>query len=222
MGISTSDLQDAIEHQRASIAGEIHDSLFPFLFATRMRLDSLLDRLHHDQTRVDASLNNIGPVREEIAEAIESLKQAMTVGRHLIGELHPPELDTLTWTEQMMESVRRFGRDLEPSLTTEGDYDLFFTDHQHRIAARRIAQESISNAIRHGRASAVYVTVKDAGDDSVTLTISDNGRGFDPDNLSSNSYGLRIMKARVNSIGGKFALESKIGGPTRVSMICHR
>jgi len=221
MSTSTNDIQDAIEQQRVSIAGEIHDTLLPYLFATRMRLETLVHRLQSGEAILDSSSVTTPVVCEEITKAIETLCQAMTIGRQMIGELHSAEVAEITWSNQLAETSQRFGSQSGTGVTVEGDFDRLVNDARRRLAARRVAQESIRNAIRHGRASIVLVKVEEQGDQQVALTITDNGRGFEPTELI-HGHGLQIMEARAKSIGGSLTIQSQPGGPTRVSLICDR
>lgn len=221
MSSSTNDIQDAIEQQRAAIAGEIHDTLFPYLFATRMRLEALVHRLQSGEAIAEPSSVATPAVCDEITKAMETLCQAMTMGRQMIGELHSADVAEISWLNQLAETSQRLGSQSETQVTVEGDFDTLVSDPRKQLAARRIAQESISNAIRHGRASTVLVKVEEHGDQQVALAITDNGRGFGP-NAVSHGHGLRIMEARAKSIGGSLAIQSRLGGPTRVSLICDR
>ena len=80
----------------------------------------------------------------------------------------------------------------------------------------RITQEAISNAVRHGRASCVDITLEqEAG--RLTLTILDNGRGLPPPGgRRPEGQGLRIMAHRARMIGGQLEVASAASGGTRV------
>ena len=75
-------------------------------------------------------------------------------------------------------------------------------------------QESLTNAIRHAGASAVLVTVREAGRDDagarLELTVRDNGHGFPAG--STPGFGLRGMQERVQALGGAFTTETGAGG----------
>lgn len=214
----TIDIQQVIEHQRASIAGEIHDTLMPYLFATRMRLETLLNQRKPD----DVSATRITEmVREEITKSIETVCEAMAIGRQMIGELHSADVTEISWSDQMDATIERLCVPAGTRVTVQGDFDAIVNDTDRRLAARRIAQESIRNAIRHGRAATVLVQVQEQRDQQVLLSITDDGRGFDSTS-KSRGHGLRIMGARAKSIGGKLTVDSRTGGPTRIELVCDR
>jgi signal transduction histidine kinase len=78
----------------------------------------------------------------------------------------------------------------------------------------RIAQEGIHNAIKHGRATHVTVTL--ANSDAPTLTISDDGLGLPAEFSSSKGMGLRIMKYRAGMIGGRLSIGAGQNNGTKV------
>jgi signal transduction histidine kinase len=80
----------------------------------------------------------------------------------------------------------------------------------------RIAQESISNAIKHGQARHILLRLE-ASDDGVTLTVQDDGRGLLADWSQSRGLGLRIMAHRATMIGAKFTIGPAPEGGTRVA-----
>jgi len=217
MSKSRDAIQEAIETQRLSIAGEIHDSLLPYLFATRMRLETLCDNLSRAGARSRPSLTT-GEICDEIKLAVASIQHAMTVGRQAIAELHPSELNDVSWHDQLYETANRFSEKAKTDLRIDGDFDAMSTNDNVRLAARRIAQESIYNAIRHGRSKQIDVVVN-ATLDAITLTIGDDGRGFDP-STKSHGYGLRLMAMRATSVGAELSVASRPGGPTTVTLRC--
>jgi len=222
---------DAVELQRAAIAGEIHDSLIPYLFATRMRLESLLENLRgsSDATKTKPAMAELACTElactelacTELAKAIETLHTASTISRQLTGELYPADLDNESWSDHLMAAFDRNGAVPGTRLTFDGDFDALHFNPDCQIAARRIAQESIRNAVRHGRATNVHVSVKTLDESQVQLTINDDGRGFDTTS-SKLGYGLRIMESRASLVDALFTAESKLGGPTTVTAIFQR
>jgi signal transduction histidine kinase len=96
--------------------------------------------------------------------------------------------------------------------------DLQYDEMQARLPAFletalfRITQEALTNVVRHADASRVQVTLR-VQDDSATLTVRDNGRGFqDPVTTSAGAerqgLGLRGMRERVTALGGEMCVES--------------
>jgi len=214
---------DAVELQRAAIAGEIHDSLIPYLFATRMRLETLVENLRgcSEPTKTKPAVAELGSIElacAEVTKAIETLHIASTISRQLTGELYPPDLDNESWADHLIAAFNRNGPASGTRLTFDGDFDAFQFSPDCQIAARRIAQESIRNAIRHGMATKVHVSVKTHDASNVKLCIRDDGRGFDTTS-SKLGYGLRIMELRATLVDASFTVESEPGGPTTVTAL---
>ena len=69
----------------------------------------------------------------------------------------------------------------------------------------RIAQESVNNAYKHGQASRIIITLKNAGE-ATCLSIRDNGIGFSPDQTGSRGMGMQIMQHRAAAIGAEFSV----------------
>ncbi|MGV3483423.1 MAG: sensor histidine kinase [Planctomycetaceae bacterium] len=202
-------VQQAIELQQTAIAGEIHDSLLPLLFAARMRLELLSSRSADDA------------VRDELAKSIAGIQEAMEIGRQLIGDLYPPDLEQTSWTQQIAETLGRVDTSDGTQWRAEGDLDELIEDQQCRVAARRIVQEAIRNAVRHGCAKNILVTVRAGADQRVMVTVEDDGRGFDPAK-ATRGYGLRIMDSRAKLINGSLEVDSRPGGPTRIVLTVDR
>lgn len=81
----------------------------------------------------------------------------------------------------------------------------------------RIAQEALTNVIKHADAQLVTVRLE-VTPNYVRLVIEDDGRGFDPSNISPDNYGLIGLNERANVLGGSLRLESSDGVGTRLEM----
>jgi signal transduction histidine kinase len=89
------------------------------------------------------------------------------------------------------------------------------------IALYYIAQEALNNILRHGRAKAISVTLKQ-GRQNVILEIVDDGRGFDARKVDGGGLGLRNMKERALQINGKLKIISKPDQGTKVVVTVRR
>ncbi|MDX9866212.1 MAG: ATP-binding protein, partial [Anaerolineaceae bacterium] len=94
-----------------------------------------------------------------------------------------------------------------------------------KIVMYRVAQEALNNIIKHAQAAHVMINLfcsENATEQcarSLKLEIIDNGRGFDPATVPADHLGLRIMRERVESIGGQINIKSQPGKGTRVTVI---
>lgn len=149
-------------------------------------------------------------------------------------------------SREILDSVRRFSRDLRPSvlddlglipalewlvadLMDRQDISAQFQQdgEPRRLAAEtelalfRITQEALNNVQHHAHAEAVRVRISFNGEE-VALTVEDDGRGFDPASLSalarSSRLGLLGMRERAQLVGGRMSVESRPGEGTRVAV----
>jgi two-component system NarL family sensor kinase len=85
-------------------------------------------------------------------------------------------------------------------------------------ALLRVAQEAITNVVRHAQARMLTITFAATAQD-VRLTIEDDGRGFEPTHLPADRYGLRGMHERVKLLGGKLNIRSSPDAGTHITII---
>ena len=84
-------------------------------------------------------------------------------------------------------------------------------------ALARVVREATSNAVRHGKAATVSVRLR-ADRGRLHLVVEDDGKGFDPDTTSTDGFGLKSMRERVENLGGSFGVRSRLGRGTRVEV----
>ncbi len=213
---------DLIDAQQALVAGEIHDSLLPHLFVAKMRLEAMLARLDQEQTSgLPSGGGSHVSLRDELLLSVRSIQHAMDVGRQLLGEISSDNLSGISWSQHLASAGEAYSDDSPVRITIEGDLDQWVTSERSRFAARRIAQEAIRNAIRHGKSSVIKVVTEPCSDRLAQVTICDNGCGFNPDHKTS-GYGMRLMRTRAKLAGGKLTVESNVGGPTVIKYLLDR
>ena len=200
-------LESAQEEERRRIAADIHDDSIQVMSAVDMRLQIL--------TQLGPTSNTI----EEIREIQGTVQQAIERLRHLLFELRPAALDRdglvaaleqyvqhtagqVGWTWEVVDEL---DREPPPGL---------------RAILYRIAQEAIGNAAKHAQASRMEVVV--AGDDTaVSVTVRDDGRGFegaDAYDLRPGHLGLTTMVERAELTGGHCRIASHPGEGTTVEV----
>jgi signal transduction histidine kinase len=83
----------------------------------------------------------------------------------------------------------------------------------------RVAQESLSNVIKHAHATAIDMSLV-KGQRQITLSVTDNGAGFDPENASGEGrFGLMSMRERARSVGGAITIESETARGTTLRLV---
>lgn len=190
--------------ERERMAGEIHDTL-------AQGFTSIVTLLQAAQAEFDT---DDAAARRHIALAVASAKENLQEARTLVAASGPGALVERSLAEAVGRQVERF------ALESGSDAEHGTSGTPHRLPAERevvvlrAAQELLSNVSRH--AAAGTVTVRLAYGENVTLTVADDGRGFDPARVGGHSYGLAMMRARVERLGGRLDLDTAPGAGTTV------
>jgi len=198
-------LQEAAAAQeRQRLARELHDSVSQTLFSATMVAQTL--PLLWDKGEV--------VVKENLGELARLTRGALAEMRTLLNELRPQAIETANLAElltQLLDAAR--GRTkAECTLTLEGR-DALPTAVQ--VAVYRVAQEALNNTTKHARARHVEVSVTHTAD-SLTMSIRDDGRGFQQEQSSSVHFGLGIMRERAEEVGAQVRIESQPGRGTQI------
>ena len=193
------------EDERTRIAREVHDELGQSLTAVKIDLAWLAGRLPPRNAQMHKRIRS---TRQLASRIIQSIRRIST-------ELRPGVLDlglaaAVEW--QVQEFQARTGIQCSLRLLT---HEVFAPDVS--TALFRILQETLTNIARHAKATQVEVVNQKQGD-RLVLRISDNGRGFDPEDPSiSKSLGLLGMRERVAILGGGVNIASAPGKGTTVT-----
>jgi signal transduction histidine kinase len=201
------ELQCARQAERQRIALELHDSTSQHLAA----LGFGVSRLH----RLAAQVPGVDSV---LAEMTRSLQETMKEVRVLSYLMKPPNLERDGLTLTAARFVRGFGAraGLEVSFKSDGLVDRASGEARH--AAFRVIQEALSNVHRHAHATHVEVVLKRRGG-RLDLRIADDGKGFaalgsgGPEAITL-GVGIEGMRARVEALGGLFAISCNGSGAT--------
>lgn len=171
------------------------------------------------QTEIAMRLFELDAVKAK--EELESLKlsatQAFQKVRDFIFELRPMMLDDLG----LAPTVRRYVDAMRSIPGTS--IQLTVTGMERRlepyleVMVFRAIQELLGNAVRHSQASEVRLQM-DMGDHALKVMIDDNGKGFDPEILKERTnMGIKVIRDRLEMIGGEFQLDTRIGEGTRIA-----
>ncbi len=188
------------EREQRRIGHELHDSLCQHLTGTALAGQVLGERL------AAKSL----PEAADASKVVELVEEGMTLARNLARGLYPVEMEA----EGLMDAFR----DLAGSISKGGkarcvfecDAPVLVHDDAAATHLYHIAQEAISNALRHGKPKRIGVTLAERGG-LVTLTVEDDGVGIAETPGTSEGLGIRIMAHRAAMMGGSFAIDP---GPT--------
>ena len=191
-----------LEDERKRIAGELHDYFNGVLIAVRMRAQFILDSATDESPQATE-------IRKAAADIVRHADQAYASARRLVRDLRPEVIDTLGFLPSIEELVRRnndFNQDCVFDLQVE---DHFTVDEVYAITGYRVVQECLANAVKHSHASLVTVSIRaDLEQGLFYIVVSDNGRGIATESASRTGFGLVAMRERVESVGGRIAIES--------------
>ena len=198
------------EEERRLVGLDLHDGLTQILLSANMHFSIL--SLRGEQLCVSS--------RKELALGRQRLEEAIYEVSWVTSELRPPELENLNLTDGLRNYVSRVAKrhDWELTFLTDGLTERDDTDPSVETAAFRIVQEALSNAGKYVAASRIEVSLKVVSA-SLHIAVTDWGRGFDVRKVSEKSFdslGLLGMRERAELLGGRFDIDSCVGGGTKV------
>ena len=199
------DIVGASEREQQRIGADLHDGLCQYLAGLTCVTGSLRDDLSE----------RYQPEAETAAELHELLKDAIVQARNIargIAPVHMDEAGLVSALEDLAANTRRLHQ-IDCNFEPEGE--VLINHREMSIHLYRIAQEAISNAVRHGHAGEVSIVLAiSAG--HVILTIQDNGIGIGPSESPSAGMGLRSMRYRAGVLDGTIDISALPEGGTRV------
>jgi signal transduction histidine kinase len=187
----------AQEEERQRISRELHDDLGQSLTTHMISLRNLQDDLTIPQETLFERLQALQDQSFEIFVKIRRLAQ----------DLRPPVLDALGLKVSMQTYCTEFTRRTHLPVTFDVDDSLPALPDIYNIALYRILQEALNNIVKHAKATHVWVDLS-IEENLITLTVQDNGQGFEVDKQTSSGMGLSSMNERVTIAGGKFTISS--------------
>lgn len=191
----------AQESERQRLAGELHDEIGQTLTAAAIQIEHAAD-VGHDSP---ADLRRIA----------DTVRGSLDEVRRIARELRPEALDDLGLFNALIslcsrlasQGGLRIGRHLERLPPIPPDLELVIY---------RVAQESLTNVVRHAQASEATLSLT-ANGQTATLAVADNGRGL-PTDLPAHTAGISGMRERARLVHGKLEIDSMPGAGTTVRL----
>lgn len=203
-------LNRALE-EKINLGRDLHDGIIQSLYATGLTVESAREILPQDPART----------ADQLDQAMRMINQAIADTRAYIKGLAPARVrrDSLAGAIQSLLDDQRGGRPVDftvevdeaapPALNDDQLADLF-----------QIVREGASNALRHGDASRIEVSLRRLPSGGLELLLADNGRGFDAHvTPSAHHHGLANLTARAQAGGGHLAISSDPAQGTRLQVI---
>jgi len=201
-------LVNSQEAERQRLSRQMHDGPAQALSNFILQAEIAMRLLDTDAEQARAELNNLKTA------ALSTFQKV----RNFIFELRPMMLDDLGLvpTIQRYVDIYKEQSGLEVSIIVTGNERRL--EPYLEVFIFRAMQELVGNATRHSQGNVIKILV-DMGDRMVKLTVEDNGKGFDPDVISQrSSLGLKLIKERVELLGGSLDIDSSMGKGSRISL----
>jgi signal transduction histidine kinase len=200
-------LINAYEDERSSIARELHDDLSHRL--ARLAIDAGL--IGHDSDS-DSLGHKLKSLRDDLASVSEDVHD-------ISYRLHPSLVEDLGISTALQAECERVQRHTDVPIKQRIGEIHERIPKDMALCAYRVIQEALANAVRHAGADSIEVALERNGQ-MLKLEVSDDGRGFDEAQKTSNgSIGLSSMRERVGLVGGKLSIRSTPGAGTTVSAL---
>ena len=202
------ELLDISEREQQRIGHDLHDSLGQHLTGVALAGQVLKEKL---------STRGLSEAADA-TKLVELMEEGIALSRKLAKGLHPVELEA-EGLMQALEELAAISSDLfKISCRFDCDSPVLIRDAATSGHLYRIAQEAISNAVKHGKGKNISIQLE-ALDDGIAMRVKDDGLGL-PDSLPRNAgMGLRIMAHRASMIGAIFSAKRDDTGGTVVSCV---
>jgi signal transduction histidine kinase len=195
--------------ERNRLARDLHDTVKQQTFALAMQIGAAQSMLNGDMPEVSQRLDEAEKLAHEVQHELVAI----------IKELLPQDQTGKEFEQVLREHVASWSRQsgVTAEVINESGLDLPPPVEQ---AFFRILQEALANVFRHSRASHAVVDVSQFAKTRVTLSVTDDGEGFDPDAVNT-GIGLRNMRDRAEALpGGWLKVETRKGKGVRVTAGC--
>jgi two-component system sensor histidine kinase UhpB len=203
-------IQSVQEEERREIARELHDEAGPCLFGITANAESI-NTLTKTMAAAEAE-----PIQKRTNEILSIATRLKAMNRELLKRLHPVSVGKVPLSALIQDLAYDFER-RHPNVRIRFSSAPYIRAYGERIdlTVYRSAQEALTNAIRHGRATHIVVELredlsndgaaKSDGSPIIALRIADDGIGLQPGTQAG--FGLSAMKERVLAAGGSLAIE---------------
>lgn len=198
-------LQEVVVQERNRLARELHDSVSQQLFAASMMMSAINEESPTDEETKKHQLNMVENM----------IHQSQLEMRALLLHLRPVALKGKSLQEGVEELLLELRQKVPMKIAWK--VEQFPVEKGIEDQLFRILQESVSNTLRHAKATTLDVMLI-ARDDTVILRIVDNGNGFDIEKVRASSYGLQNMSERAREVGGNCKIISLPDEGTRVEV----
>ncbi len=202
-------LLDTEEAERRKLNRELHDRVGQNLSALKLGFN--LIRADLPQPVQDA-------MGERLDETRNLLDDTNRIVRDVMANLHPPGLEEYGLWAALSAHVKAYCAQTGIDCAMDGSDPGVRLPPFAELSLFRIAQEALVNAAKHAKAGTVRVALVDHCDGGLSLSVADDGAGFEPRQVrgAGPSWGLTIMQERAQAAGASLTIDASPGGGTRV------
>lgn len=194
----------AQEAERKRIARELHDHIGQSVYSIFLGLEVIKQNISDEK------------YQNHVSNMVNVMEKTLGNIKHLTKTLRPEIVYHIGLKKSLFEAIKDWMKlyQIEIVLNIDIDQDSFF-DPEKELHLFRVIQESVTNAVRHGKATNISIHLKEYYQ-YVFFHVNDNGRGFNTEGCKSKGLGLKHMYERCKILDGDIRWGSKEGGPTRV------
>jgi two-component system, NarL family, sensor histidine kinase DegS len=197
------------EEERKRLSREIHDGPAQMMANVLMR-SNLIDRIFREKG-ADAAL-------KEISDLKVSVRNALSEVRRIIYDLRPMALDDLgigPTLKKYLSTIMEYNAGVDIQFVSYNNERRISSDYE--VAIFRLVQESVNNALKHGKPKNIIVKFEWLRDE-INVVVKDDGAGFDTEHIREGSFGLIGMNERIELLKGNLKITSTIGKGTTIMM----
>lgn len=208
------------ERERREVSEFLHSHVQTRLSLIMHKVESMLGALANDAAQAREGL-------EEICQEIDDIRENDI--RQVSHSLHPTVIDVglvsaLRSLASQYSDAFQLSVQADPQVVKLDRLD-FISDqeaeesipHLLRLCAYRVVEECLSNIRKHASAERVSIDIRLRDANELVLTVSDNGKGFDP-SAERSGLGLQVIQARAYEAGGRFAINTRSGAGTTITV----
>jgi signal transduction histidine kinase len=200
------ELLEINERGQRQVGHDLHDNLGQHLTATAFASQVLTEQLENKSLPESASARHL----------VKLVEEAINLTRTFARGLHPVEMEGEGLMDGFQELARNISERFKVSCEFECREPVLSIDAESSTHFYRIAQEAITNAVKHGKARHINISLENSNG-LATLTVTDDGIGLPENPRNGPGMGLRIMAYRANMIGATFNIERLPESGTRVT-----
>lgn len=192
------------EKERKRIAQELHDGLGQLLSTARLNVSALEDRVENAVTK-------------QWENSIKLIDDAVTEVRHISHNMMPNALISIGFEAAIKEQIHIINDAGKVKVHTEMPDEKIEVPESEAIAIYRVIQEVLNNALKYAEAENIWLKI--TKNDSIRISVRDDGKGFDKALITQSSgIGWRSIKSRIEILNGELDIKTAQGQGSEISM----